>query len=113
MWILTLLTLDFNFTHMFFLPFLCSAIPDLGILNMLIRACFPDVLQPAVDDDCRLTHVHHTLLNVRRAFGAPAIEKWVVSACRPAIIITITVNDFFNTGKCLVKRITSSGIVWL
>ena len=66
-----------------------------------------------IDDDCRLTHVHHTLLNVRRAFGAPAIEKCVVSACRPAIIITITVNNFFNTGKCLVKRITSSGIVWL
>ena len=35
---------------MFFFPFLCSGIPDLalGILKMLIRACFPDVLQPAV-----------------------------------------------------------------
>ena len=30
--------------------FLCSAIPDLdlGILKMLIRVCFRDVLQPAV-----------------------------------------------------------------
>ena len=36
--------------HMFFFPFLCSAIPDLdlGILKMLIRVCFRDVLQPAV-----------------------------------------------------------------
>ena len=35
---------------MFFFPFLCSAIPDLdlGIVNMLIRVCFRDVLQPAV-----------------------------------------------------------------
>ena len=35
---------------MFFLPFLCSGIPDLaiGILKMLIRVCFRDVLQPAV-----------------------------------------------------------------
>ena len=35
---------------MFFLLFLCSAIPDLdlGILKMLIRACFRDVLQLAV-----------------------------------------------------------------
>ena len=33
---------------MFFFSFLCSAIPDLdlGILKMLIRACFCDVLQP-------------------------------------------------------------------
>ena len=36
--------------HMFFFPFLCSAIPDLdlGILKMLIRVCFRDVLQPGV-----------------------------------------------------------------
>ena len=36
--------------HIFFYLFLCSGIPDLalGILNMLIRACFLDVLQPAV-----------------------------------------------------------------
>ena len=36
--------------HMFFFSFLCSAIPDLdlGILKMLIRVCFRDVLQPAV-----------------------------------------------------------------
>ena len=36
--------------HMFFFPFLCSGIPDLalGILKMLIRVCFRDVLQPAV-----------------------------------------------------------------
>ena len=36
--------------HMFFFPFLCSTIPDLdlGILKMLIRVCFRDVLQPAV-----------------------------------------------------------------
>ena len=35
---------------MFFFPFLCSAIPDLelGILKMLIRVCFRDVLQLAV-----------------------------------------------------------------
>ena len=35
---------------MFFFPFLCSVIPylDLGILKMLIRVCFLDVLQPAV-----------------------------------------------------------------
>ena len=35
---------------MFFFPFLCSAIPDLdlGILKMLIRVCFHDVLQPGV-----------------------------------------------------------------
>ena len=36
--------------HMFFFPFLCSAILDLdlGILKMLIRLCFHDALQPAV-----------------------------------------------------------------
>ena len=36
--------------HMFFFSFLCSAIPDLdlGILKMLIRLCFRDVLQPGV-----------------------------------------------------------------
>ena len=35
---------------MFFLPFLCSAIPDLDleIIKMLIRVCFRDVLQPVV-----------------------------------------------------------------
>ena len=35
---------------MFFFPFLCSAIPDLdlGILKMLIRVCFHDVLQAGV-----------------------------------------------------------------
>ena len=35
---------------MFFLPFLCFAIPDLdlGILKMLIRVYFRDALQPAV-----------------------------------------------------------------
>ena len=35
---------------MFFFSFLCSFIPDLdlGILKMLIRVCFGDVLQPAV-----------------------------------------------------------------
>ena len=35
---------------MFFFSFLCSAIPDLdlGILKMLIRVYFRDVLQPAV-----------------------------------------------------------------
>ena len=34
--------------HMLFFSFLSSAIPDLdlGILNMLIRVCFRDVLQP-------------------------------------------------------------------
>ena len=34
---------------MFFFPFLFSGIPDLalGILKMLIRVCFRDVLQPA------------------------------------------------------------------
>ena len=36
--------------HMFSFPFLCSGIPDLalGILKMLIRVCFRNVLQPAV-----------------------------------------------------------------
>ena len=36
--------------HMFFLPFLCSGIPDLAlrILKMLIRVYFRDVLQPGV-----------------------------------------------------------------
>ena len=36
--------------HTFFLPFLCSYIPDLalGVLKMLIRICFRDVLPPAV-----------------------------------------------------------------
>ena len=35
---------------MFFFPFLYSGIPDLalGILKMLIRVCFCDVLQPAL-----------------------------------------------------------------
>ena len=35
---------------MFFFSFVCSAIPDsdLGILKMLIRVCFHDVLQPGV-----------------------------------------------------------------
>ena len=35
---------------MFFLSILCFAIPDLdlGILKMLIRVCFRDVLQPGV-----------------------------------------------------------------
>ena len=35
---------------MFFFSLLCSAIPDLdlGILKMLIRVCFRDVLQPEV-----------------------------------------------------------------
>ena len=35
---------------MFFLSFLCSAIPDLdlGILKMIIRVCFQDMLQPGV-----------------------------------------------------------------
>ena len=34
---------------MFFLPFIRSGIPGiaLGILNMLIRVCFCDALQPA------------------------------------------------------------------
>ena len=36
--------------HAFFLPLLCSDIPDLalGVLKMLIRLCFRDVLQLAV-----------------------------------------------------------------
>ena len=36
--------------QMFFFPCLCSAIPDLdlGMLKMLIRVCFRDVLQSAV-----------------------------------------------------------------
>ena len=36
--------------HMFFFSFLYSAVPDLdlGILKMLIRVCFHDVLQPGV-----------------------------------------------------------------
>ena len=35
---------------MFFFSFLCSAIPDLdlGVLKMLIRVCFRDVLKPGV-----------------------------------------------------------------
>ena len=35
---------------MFFFLFLCSAIPDLdlGILKMIIRVCFQDMLQPGV-----------------------------------------------------------------
>ena len=35
---------------MFFFPFPCSDIPDLGlgILKMLIRVCFRDVLQKTV-----------------------------------------------------------------
>ena len=35
---------------MFLFPFLCSGIPDLalGILKMLTRVCFRDVLQPAL-----------------------------------------------------------------
>ena len=35
---------------MFFFSFLCSAIPylDSGILKMIIRGCFRDVLQAAV-----------------------------------------------------------------
>ena len=35
---------------MFFFSLLCSTIPDLdlGVLKMLIRVCFPDVLQPGV-----------------------------------------------------------------
>ena len=35
---------------MLFFPFLCSTIPDLdlGILKILIRLCFRDVLQPEV-----------------------------------------------------------------
>ena len=35
---------------MFFSSLLCSAIPDLdlGILKMLIRVCFRDILQPGV-----------------------------------------------------------------
>ena len=37
--------------HIFFFPFLCSVIPDLDlvILKMLIRVCFRDALQPAVN----------------------------------------------------------------
>ena len=36
---------------MFFFSFLCSAIPDLdlGILKMLIRVCFREPAQPAVN----------------------------------------------------------------
>ena len=36
--------------RMFFFSILCSAIPDLdlGILKMLIRVCFRDVVQPGV-----------------------------------------------------------------
>ena len=36
--------------HMIFYSFLYSGIPDtaLGILKMLIRVCFRDLLQPAV-----------------------------------------------------------------
>ena len=36
--------------HMFLFPFLCYGITDLalGILKMLIRVCFRDVLQPAI-----------------------------------------------------------------
>ena len=36
--------------YMFFFPFICSDIPGLalGILKMLIRVCFRDVLQPGV-----------------------------------------------------------------
>ena len=39
---------------MFFFPFLCSTIPDLelGILKMLIRVCFRDVLQPDSQPVC-------------------------------------------------------------
>ena len=35
---------------MFYFSFLCSAIPDLdlGVLKILIRVCFRDVLQPGV-----------------------------------------------------------------
>ena len=38
------------YVHVFFFPFSCSDIPDLalGILKMLIRVYFRDVLQPAV-----------------------------------------------------------------
>ena len=37
------------YVRMFFFPFLCYGIPDLalGILKMLIRVCFRNVLQPA------------------------------------------------------------------
>ena len=37
-------------SYVFFFSFLCSAIPDLdlGVLKMLIRVCFRDVLQPGV-----------------------------------------------------------------
>ena len=34
--------------HVFFFSFLCSAIPDLGILKMLIRVCFCDRFQLGV-----------------------------------------------------------------
>ena len=36
--------------YMFLFPFICSGIPGLatGILKMLIRVCFPDALQPAL-----------------------------------------------------------------
>ena len=36
--------------HIFFFPFLCFVIPDLdlGILKMLVRECFRDVLQAGV-----------------------------------------------------------------
>ena len=36
--------------HILYFPFLCSVIPDLdlGILKMLIRVRFRDILQPAV-----------------------------------------------------------------
>ena len=35
---------------MFFSSFLCSAVADLdlGILKMLVRVCFRDVLQPGI-----------------------------------------------------------------
>ena len=35
---------------MLFFSFLCSGIPDLalGILKMLFRVCFRDILQPAI-----------------------------------------------------------------
>ena len=37
-------------SYMFLFQFLCSGIPDLtlGILKMLIRVCFCDLLQPPV-----------------------------------------------------------------
>ena len=34
--------------NLFFFPFLCSGVPDLGILKMLIRVRLRDILQPAV-----------------------------------------------------------------